>query len=228
MLRKTQVLGAGLIILTASSAHSGFYAGIGMGSDSVDFAMRSRVTRPNPGHPADFDVIDKSHLSATGIFGSLFAGYGALAYKKFYFAAEANGTLSATESNGYNFEFIHKSFGHTVIKLKNTIGISILPGYQFSPNTLFYGRAGLTNSTLQVNTADISLANFTKKRNGFRYGLGITQGITNRLALRMDYSRITYNHTETTTFDPLGTVIKSTQMTPNEQLIEFGLIFNFA
>jgi outer membrane immunogenic protein len=228
MLRKTQVLGAGLIILATSSANSGFYAGIGTGSDTVDFAMRSRVTGPNPGHPANFDVINKSHASATGIFGSLFAGYGALAYKKFYFAAEANGTLSATESNGYNFEFIHKSFSQTVIKLKNTIGISVLPGYQFSPDTLFYGRLGLTNSTLQVNTSDISLANFTRKKNGFRYGLGIKQNITNRLALRMDYSRITYNGTNTSTFDPVGVVIKATHMSPNEQLVEFGLIFNFA
>ncbi|RUR15680.1 hypothetical protein ELY21_14330 [Legionella sp. km535] len=228
MLRKIQLLGASLIILSASSAHSGFYAGMGTGSDTVDVAMRSRITGPNPGHPANFDVINKSHASATGIFGSLFAGYGTLAYKNFYFAAEANGTLSATQSNSYNFEFIHNTFSHTVIKLKNTIGISILPGYQYSSDTLFYGRLGLTSGRFQVNTTDISLANFSKKRTGFRYGLGINQNITNRLALRMDYSRITYNDTNTSTFDPVGVVIKSTQMTPNEQLVEFGLVFNFA
>lgn len=228
MLRKTQLLSTGLILLTASTVHAAFYAGLGLGSDTVDLHMRSHVYEVNPGFLPGFYVINKSHLSATGIFGSLFAGYSALARNNFYFAGEANLNLSSTESTSYNQEYIHNQFINTVIKVKNSIGISVLPGYQFTPNTLFYGRIGVVSSTFQQNTGDISLLNFTKKRAGLRYGLGIKQNITEQLALRMDYSRINYNDMDTSTFDPVGKVSKSTQLTPTQQLIEFGLVFNFA
>lgn len=228
MLGTTRVISAGFIIFAASTVNAGMYAGIGLGSDTVDFAMRSRVYEINPGHPHSFDVINKSHLSATGLFGTLFAGYGTVFQNNLYLGAEINGNLSSTESKGYNHEFVHNSFSDTVIKIKRSIGISVLPGYQFTPATLFYGRLGVTNSTIQVNTSDISLENFSKQRNGFRYGLGIKQNITDRLAVRMDYSRIDYNTINTGTFDPVGKVVKTTQMTPNQQLIEFGLVVNFA
>lgn len=216
------------LALASSIVHAGFYAGAGIGSDTVDFSTRSHVFKADPNQPMEFDVINKAHLSATGVFGTLFAGYGGLVKNQFYMAAELNGNLSSTESKGFNHEFVHLSFSDTSLRIKNSIGISVLPGYQFTPATLFYGRLGITNSSISQKTSDISLANFSKKTNGFRYGLGIQQGITERCALRMDYSRIDYKKINTGTFDPVGNVTKTTQLLPEQQLIEFGLILKFA
>lgn len=228
MLRKTIGIAVGALILANSaSLHAGVYVGAGVGSDTVDFTMRARVTRPNASFAPDFDVINKAHLSATGIFGTLFVGINRVYNNIFYLAAEINGNLSTTASTGFNREFVNGTFSDTSIKIKNSLGISLLPGYQFTPNTLFYGRLGLTNSEFKVNTSDISLANFSKRRNGFRYGLGIQQSITQRLAVRMDYSRINYKSIKTDTLDPLGGVTKENIMSANQQLIEFGVVFKF-
>ncbi len=225
MLKKINVFGAGLFIF-ATTINAGFYGGAGIGSDTVDFTQRSTLSTISDGiHPVDFSVINKSHLSGTGVFGTLFIGFEKL-YNKFYIAGEVNGNISSVTHTEFNHEFIHLNFADTFIKIQNSFGISALPGFQFTPNTLFYGRLGWTNSKIQQNTGDLSLAGFSVRRDGFRYGLGVKQAITERVALRMDYSRIAYSSIQTNTND--GVVPKKTQLTPNQQLVEFGVIINFA
>lgn len=224
----TKFIPSVLLILASSAVHAGYYAGIGLGSDTVDFSVKSHVVQANPNQPVGFDVINKSHASATGIFGTLFAGYGTLVKNNYYLAGEINGNLSSTKSTTSNDEFVHLSFASSTLKIKNSYGLSVLPGYQFSPATLFYGRLGYANGKITQQTTDISLANFTKRKSGFRYGLGVKQDINERIALRMDYSRIDYKKINTSTFDPLGNVGKSTQLHPQQQLVEFGLVIKFA
>jgi outer membrane immunogenic protein len=226
MSRKIKVFGAGVFIFAASSINAGFYGGAGIGSDTVDFAQRALVSPISDGiHTVDFDVINKSHLSGTGVFGTLFVGFGKL-YNKFYLAGEASVNISSVTHTAFNHEFIHGNFADTFIKMQNSFGLSVLPGFQFTPSTLFYGRLGWTNSKIQQRTGDLSLANFIVRRDGFRYGVGVKQAITDRVAVRMDYSRIAYDSVLTNTND--GVVPKKTQISPNQQLVEFGVAINFA
>ncbi len=222
MFRKNRILSASLVIFINTASHAGFYVGAGIGPDTVEFKDNSHVFSPG-----NFDVINKSQLSATGVFGTLFAGYGWL-HNQFYLAGELNGNISSAASYAANDEYVHESFASTSLKVKNSIGISVLPGYQFTPTTLFYGRLGLTNSKIQVKTSDISLANASNRIDGFRYGLGIKQAISDRFAVRMDYSRINYHKFESGTFDVLGGVSKTTQRSTTQQLVEFGVVVNFA
>lgn len=225
MLRTTKVLGAGVFIFATSTINAGFYGGAGIGSDTVDFNQRSLVSPISDGvHPVDFNVINKSHLSGTGVFGTLFVGFEKL-YNKWYLAGEANANISSVTHTEYNHEFVHLNFADTFIKMQNSFGLSVLPGFQFTPSTLFYGRLGWTNSKIQQRTGDLSLVNFSVRRDGFRYGVGVKQAITDRVALRMDYSRIAYGSIQTRTND--GAVPKSTQLAPNQQLVEFGVVINF-
>lgn len=217
-----------LLVLASSAANAGIYAGIGLGPDTVDFSATSHVINAAPNQPVGFDVINKAHLSATGLFGTLFAGYGALVKNNFYLAAEVNGNVSSTKSKTSNNEFVHQSFTSSTLKINNSFGISVLPGYQFSPTTLFYGRLGYANGKIRQITSDTSLANFSERKNGFRYGLGIKQNITEKVALRMDYSRIDYSPINTATFDPVGIVGKTTRLHPGQQLVEFGLVIKFS
>lgn len=236
MLKGIKWLAAGLCVVAIPSLHAqtkgiandhlGFYVGGGVGPDTVDFTQRARIFIPStPGHPEEADVINKVHLAGTGFFGSIFAGASTL-YDQYFLALEANANFSTVALSSYNQEYVHANFSNTSIKIKNTWGVSLLPGYQFTPETLFYGRAGVSTNKIQQKTSDTSLFNFNSWRTGFRYGLGIKQAITERLALRIEYSRITYNGMISATLDPVSLTRKTTKITPNQQVVEFGVLVN--
>lgn len=204
-----------------SAAYAGFYAGLGIGSDTVSFKQSGHVVRPG-----SFDVLDKTHLSGTGVFGTLFGGYSWLV-KQFYLAAEVNGNISSTVFKGSNFESVHGTASSTKYEMPHSVGVSVLPGYFLLPTSLLYVRAGYTNGEFKSKTTDISLANTSKSLDGFRYGLGLKQTITEKVALRLDYSRIDYNNVTFRTNDVLGSTRKTTIITPREQLIELGIVVSF-
>lgn len=97
---------------------------------------------------------------------------------------------------------------------------SILPGYLLTDDSLLYVRAGLTNSNFKISTTDISLANINRMLRGFR--LGLQQKLTPSLALRAEYSNVSYRSTNIATFDVVGNVSKSTQFTPSTNEVEFS------
>ena len=219
MLRKTQ-LAFTVILLSALNAHATApYWGVGVGSDTINFKQNAHISQL-----PTFDVTDITHLSGTGFFGTFFAGYYWL-HNQFYLAVEGNGNLSATEFQSSNTNIINPNASNTHYKMDNSYGISILPGYQFSNNTLFYVRGGYGNAHFEVNTSDISLENISRRVDGFRYGLGIKQAITENIAVRMDYSRINYSNTNLHTFDALSSTTKNTSIHPHQQLVEFAVIY---
>lgn len=226
MTGNVRVICANFIFIASASANAGFYAGIGVGPDTVDYKQVSHVFQLDNQGNLSFNVANLSHPSGTGVFGTLFAGFQTL-YNQLYLAGEVNGNLSSSSAKSANDEYVHRSFASTNIMMKNSLGISVLPGYQFNANTLFYGRLGYTNSQVKVRTSDVSLANSSNRLNGIRYGVGVKQVITERFAVRMDYSRINYKHLEFTTFDSLSTTTKETKIRPIQQLVEFGVVVNF-
>lgn len=221
MLGKTLALSSSLFFIAVSTTHAGLYIGGGVGSDTVDFKQSSHVYQLD-----NFNVINQAHLSGTGVFGTLFAGYAHL-NNKFYLAGEINGDLSSTTSKSSNVELVHATVSSTHYKLKNSVGISALPGYQLSLNTLFYGRLGYENALFKSITSDVSLANISSHKGGFRYGLGVKQAVSERMALRLDYSRVQYGKVQFSTLDTLSTTIKDTTVSPRQQLVELGVVFNF-
>jgi len=222
MLRTISVPGAIALLLSATTAQAGWYIGAGLGPDTVDFKQNGHVFQPG-----NFSVIDKTHLSSTGIYATLFGGYGALVHNQWYLAGEVNGNISSTSFRSSNSEYVHSTFSNTKFKINNSVGISVLPGYQYSPGTLFYGRLGYQNGHFRSTTSDVSLANVSKREGGFRYGVGLKQALTPRLAVRMDYSRIDYSDIRFSTFDALSTTTKNTIISPTQQLLEFGLVYSF-
>lgn len=220
MLRITSPAIALTLALTAPS-HANPYVGVGLGSDTVTYTQDARITQLGT-----FDAVDISHLSSTGVLGSLFAGYFSR-HNSFYLAGEFNANLSSTEFKSSNAEFLSSSVARTQFKINNSFGISLVPGYQYSPTTLFYGRLGYTSGHLKIRTTDASLENISSYRNGFRYGLGIANDLSSKLSLRLDYSRIDYSKTHLNTLDGLSNTTKVTSIKPQQQLIELGLIYKF-
>jgi len=105
------------------------------------------------------------------------------------------------------------------------VGVSVLPGFQYSPDTLFYGRLGYSNTKLKIVTSDASLTNFNGHKDGFRWGLGAKRAVSQRLALRIEYSQTNYNSQTLGTVDPVSLVTKTTSINPLQQLVEFGIVY---
>ncbi|RMX15105.1 porin family protein [Legionella jordanis] len=219
MLRKTSVVA--LACLINSPCNAGFYLGAGAGPEGADFSQKAYVTRPGT-----FSVVDKNHFAGTGIFGSLFAGYGK-AFNSIYLAAEANANLSSVKYQLTNDEYLHSTFSKTTFRIKHSEGISLLPGYLISPNTLLYGRVGYVNGQVKVRESDPTIRNFNKNRNGIRYGLGIRHSFYPNWSLMMEYSQIDYKSIEGRVLEPFGGVTKTTKITPYTAQVGFGLIYHF-
>ncbi|CEG58405.1 outer membrane protein [Legionella fallonii] len=220
MSKKNMIISA-LSLLVASPCFSGLYIGAGVGPEGARFNQNSHVTRPGT-----FDVIDRENFSGIGVFGTLFAGYG-WNYKRFYLAGEINANISSLEYKLTNKEYLHGTLSKTTFTIKNSEGISALPGFFLTENTLFYGRIGYINGRVKINESDPTIASATKNRNGIRYGLGLRQNITERLTVMMDYSQINYQSIDSLTFEPFGGVTKSTQIFPNSAQVAFGVLYNF-
>lgn len=217
MLRKT-LIAASLLPLSCWGA--GFYVGAGLGPDLGDFAQNARITSPG-----NFDARDKTHHSGRGVFGTLFGGY-SLSRDYWSLGAEVNGNLSSLKFKSSNYEYINLSFTNTKFRLRRNYGVSILPGFQYSENTLLYGRLGYANGNFRINTQDVSLKNINRNLDGFRAGLGLKQDLSEHLALRLEYSHIEY---EKTTFTGGSNgVVKYTIMRPTTNQFEFGVVYTFA
>lgn len=84
------------------------------------------------------------------------------------------------------------------LKLKNTFGISVEPGWNFTEQTLGYVKLAWLNTRLtgNYNYSDNSPDSFsgssTKVANGFGYGLGLKQLITKEIYVGVDLMGVTY------------------------------------
>jgi outer membrane immunogenic protein len=233
MIRKSHIVCVLLSLASTSSLASGFYIGAGLGPDFGKFDVNANVSEIHNG-AFGFNVRDEEESSATGIFGTIFAGYG----HKFsnlgpqmpntlYLAGELNANLSSLKHSNSNSEFVHKVFSNTSYRIRDSVGISVLPGIFYSDTTLFYGRLGYSNGNFKVSTSDTSLANINKNLNGFRWGLGLQQALTPRFSARVEFSQIAYGSTTVSTLDPLSAVSKTTKFSPYTDEVEFGVAYHF-
>src|SRR6185312_6928870 len=182
-----------LFFLTTGSEASGFYVGGGGGPDVTRFSVTSHVSQIHNGMLA-FNVKNTDETVGTCIFGTLFAGYGKKlgemnpALNNLYLAGELNANIDSLQHQNSNSEYVHQTFSTTTYRMPYSFGISLLPGYLYQDNTLFYARVGYVNSKFKISTSDISLTDINRNLSGLRLGLGVQRTLTTHLSLRMEYS----------------------------------------
>lgn len=233
MIKRSHLICILLLSLTPlSSFAAGFYVGAGLGPDYASFKVDARIKEIHNGR-ASFDVKNGEQLAGTGAFGTIFAGYGrrlsdwGFKPNNYYLGGELNANLSTLQHQNFNNEFVHMSFSSTNYRMRYGFGASILPGYLFTDATLFYGRVGYANANFKVSTSDASLKDIDRNLSGFRWGFGLQQALATRIAMRVEYSNTLYSSTSISTFDRLSTVSKTVQFAPNENEVEFGIVYNF-
>lgn len=241
MLKKTIILGATLAVVSLPSWASGFYAGAGVGRDSVNFnTATTNIWTFTP------EVVSRatSDDGASGFLGSLFAGYRWDITDKFSLAGELNVEGSTAEHTDRGSASDGVVFAKDKYSLDRGVGLSILPGFKIASKTRLYGRLGYVRSNLNIDTlipdADTSIDranNYTsysasKALNGVRYGLGIETEVTHNVGLRLDYSRTnyqSYSFSKTSNSALYSNLAKTTSLrvTPNSDQIELGVDYYF-
>jgi outer membrane immunogenic protein len=221
MLRKISLACLCSLVSTSSLVNAAPYVGAGIGPEFGDFGQENHVSSPGA-----FDVENKVHLSGLGVLGSLFAGYD-WNFGKFNFAGEVNADINSIEAQTSNAEYIHHTFTDSNYKITPTFGISFLPGYFFSDNTLVYARLGYSNTYFQLTTSDASLTDASEHVNGFRFGVGLKKALFNNISIRMEYSQVRYQSISFGTVDNVSRVTDASSIRPQTGQVEFGLIYNF-
>lgn len=142
-------------------------------------------------------------------------------------AGELNANLSSVKYQYINDELVHNNFAKTTFTVKHSEGISLLPGYFLTDTTLLYGRVGYANGKIKIKESDPSIRSFNRNQGGLRFGLGLKQDLTPKLALRMEYSQINYRQLNSSVYDPVGRVLKDTVITPYTAQVAFGVVYSF-
>ena len=111
---------------------------------------------------------------------------------------QKGGSPSSTGINTYtNGEVVSPATLSGNGKLKNTWGISVEPGWNFTEQTLGYLKLAWVNSTINPNVSysdPNGSASFSQNANinGFGYGLGAKQLLTKNIYVGVDLMGVTY------------------------------------
>ena len=132
-----------------------------------------------------------------------------LAANVFYVIGNQNAYSKNNSESGTENWGTYQSNSNLNNKLKNTFGISVEPGWNFTDSTLGYVKLAWLNSrqttsyssTGSCTNNDGSVCNgwndsesFNKTLNGFGYGLGVKQMVTKNIFAAVDLMGVTYGN----------------------------------
>lgn len=197
----------------------GFYLGAGLGYDS------DRVT-DNVESVAGIDIAGapKFDTSLTGVDGKIFGGYGQY-FDNWYLGAEAFIGLSNADgkigTDAVNTKISSK------ISSKNSYGISLIPGYKFTPSTLTFVRVGWTSGKYELKDTDATgTASDSKRFNGLTLGVGMETQVYDNWSLRGEFDHTEFRNGNVAT--TLGGVRVVDKLAPKANQAMLSVIYHFA
>lgn len=175
------------------------------------------------------------------IIGQLFAGYGLIFCEQFYAGVEASVSYYSKAAIFYPLDPHFFQLG-SAVRLTEDYGyqVAFQPGFFATPNTLIYGRVGYTNdrykNTFATDIGVVSPKLFVAQQwvPNPVYGIGINQGITEHIGIRIDYNykpykivngerSSTFTGNPDTTPNVVATNTHQNNYTLNSQNILFGV-----
>jgi hypothetical protein len=177
----------GPVVLSDFKPKESFYAGIGFGgrfshnTESVTALSNQNYTQTT--------------VSTNQAVGNVYIGYGHTWMEKYFLGIEANtyfpgysadittaGVSNVGSNNFYTNRFTYNDY----------LGLDLLPGWRFHPNSLIYARTGLSFRNIEVNQN----STFTPESEGYynsghsvggRFGAGIAHGFNENIGVAVDY-----------------------------------------
>ena len=198
---------AGLLAAAASGAMAdgsfdGVNAQIGMGFANLG----SDYTENYQNNAGTYSTTSNAKGGQNGMLGNIAIGYSYgfdkqvnLAANVFYnFGSSNAGYLSGSDSDGVS--------GSVQSKLKNIWGISVEPGYYFADKSLGFVKLGWAMaSTSGSFSGSESSGNVSMgTANGFLYGLGFKQLITDNVYVGIDAYQVAFSSKSSTMSDSSG------------------------
>jgi hypothetical protein len=177
----------GPIIISDFKVKESFYAGLGIGGNfNNDNEQVSSLTNQNQ---------TSSSANFGQLVGNLYIGYGHTWNNKYFLGVEANTyfpghTLNITTA-GVSNEGVG-NFYTNQYTFKDYLGLDLLPGLRFHPNSLIYGRTGLAFRDIQVSqytTINPASQDFFNAGHsiGGRFGAGIAHGFNENIGITIEY-----------------------------------------
>ena len=195
----------------------GFYLGAGLGYDN-DRATNNLVS------VAGIDVVDpaKTDLSLTGVAGKIFGGYGQY-FDNWYLGAEAFFGLSNADGKDGNDGVANRK-----ISSKNSYGLSLIPGYKFTPSTLTFVRLGWTSGKYELKDTvnGIGSTSASKRLNGLTVGVGMETQVYDNWSLRGEFDHTEFRNSNVTT--NLGGLQFVDKLAPKANQAMLSVIYHFA
>lgn len=164
-----------------------FYAGVGVGgsfsSDTLEDVYALNQNR------------SMVSINSGQVVGNIYIGYGHSWLEKYFLGIEANTYFPGHESTFVNQGVSSVGVGNLYsnqFTFQDYLGLDLLPGFRFEPNTLVYGRAGLSFRDIQTNQN----SSITPSSDGFyaaghsvggRFGGGVAYGLTREIGVAVDY-----------------------------------------
>jgi len=163
---------------TNINSHQGFYIGVGAGKNTTRYDF---TNSPSTGN--NFNHKEKNTV------GEIFGGYGFQLGNRGYLGLEAfvagnSSNSDTTVASGVTYK----------TQIKNTVGVSVLPGVFVTPNTLLYARLGLVASDFDVQASTTPVAVFKESgaRAGGQVGLGIDYYVSKNMSIGAEYDYTAY------------------------------------
>ncbi len=196
--------------------NDGVYVGLGLGDDVYRIHQNLNVLDAASGN-----VFANPNLTANGIKGSIFVGYGRY-FDWFYFAGEAFGHFSHASDDNTSIVMGSVLTYHTSTSVRGSYGASLLPGIQINESALLYFRLGFTRTFMKTleygSAATLYSTSHTDWYNGVHYGLGFETALSNHVGLRGEVIHTAYGSSDT---------LLGTKISPSNNEAMLGLLYHF-
>lgn len=223
--------------------NDGFYLGLGIGYD--DYKTRQNLNASTTLAGVTTGILrENPALNPRGFVGDLFVGFGKYVKDLYYFGLEIFGTASAADTSKSVAPFptisvfTNPLLFNTKIYIRDSYGVSFLPGVKLDDYTLIYARLGFIRTNFKdqetftaLGTTIIS-ASATNWSSGEIFGVGLERSIYDNFSVRGEYSYSTYN-SFTNTFRRTGTFLSDvvtlrSNITPYNNQVMLSLIYHIA
>lgn len=189
------LVGAVSTYAMADSAFDGVNAQIGIGGASIGNEATVSVDGANL----------NNKTSQAALLGTVAVGYSYALPQKFNLAANVFYNFGSSNAGGFNENYGDGYNTNWNSKVQNLWGISIEPGYYFADRSLGFVKLGWAMaSTKQTASNFINEGGTTINTgtaNGFLYGLGFKQLLTDNVYVGIDAYQVLFSSTSTTISD---------------------------
>lgn len=154
-----------------------------------------------------------------GIKGGMMAGYSGVLNPYMYLATEVFVNLGQTRTAIKPISDIDLlPLTRAKLTTPYDFGMSILPGYMFSPCVTLYGRAGFIRTKFEFDSyIDDSSRSKTNSVYGGQFGFGLLVGLTRQINVRLEYDYTSYR-----SLSAFGNIIM-----PQNNQVNLGLFYKF-